>query len=214
MSERHHAIVVPGLGDDVSLMGLYVRSWPQKYGIETHIHNAHWQDKSESYEDKLARLLEEVDDVSREDDIVSLVGVSAGGSHSFNCFNHRKTLVNKAINVCGCLRLREEVRSLRTRSERYPAHMESVRMVLKEGRNLLGGNIRRVMSLTPIYDEIVPVSTAEIMGRNNIRMRSLLHVPSIFIAFNFYSRTMANFILRSNSKIWKQERERYLLEHL
>ena len=79
MKNRHYIIYVPGLGDNKWLIqGILVYAW-RFYGVKSVTRTMNWLDP-EPFEEKLTRLLVEIDEKLARGYAVSLVGASAGAT--------------------------------------------------------------------------------------------------------------------------------------
>lgn len=193
MAKRHHVIAVPGLGGENFGFRAIVNSW-QRYGFTPHIHNVNWKD-GEAFKPKLQRLVRLIDDLSSNNDFVSLVGTSAGGSAVLNAFYERRNKIQRVINVCGRLKKGENVfPSLNLAARKSIAFKESVLLCEKNEPSLTQNERAKILTIRPIFDEIVPSVTTSIKGANNSRIFSIEHTLSIILAMTIYSNLVIEFL--------------------
>ncbi len=171
MSKEHHLIMIPGLSDQgflqKRLMNLVPEYW-RKYGIIGHVVYPNWED-GESFAPKLKRMVKKVDELIEQDHDVSVMGLSAGGSAVLNIFCERKNVLRGAINATGRLRAGERVHpSLDFAAKSSLAFKESVLLFENKNEKILTKDDRkRIMTIRPLWDEIVPASTVAVQGADN-----------------------------------------------
>lgn len=190
----HNLIVVPGLSGDSFLFSGIVNSW-KKFGFIPHVHDVGWKDGENSFIPKLQRLIKHIDDLSKDGNLVSLVGTSAGGSAIINAFCERKDKVYKVINICGRLRAGEKVSpSLEVAAKSSKSFYESVKLCEERQKTLKSEDRKKILTIRPIYDEIVPTSTTTLEGAKNIKIFSVEHSLSIGAAMTTYFNSIIKFL--------------------
>lgn len=191
-------ILIPGLGDDASKLQLVTRHWPQKYNIETILYLMPWMGNSESFEQKLNRLIKKIDTLHENGYTISLLGTSAGGSCAINAYCKRREKIAKVINVCGRLRKGKNVfPSLDIAAKNSPSFKESVLLCEENLKSLNDQDRKKILTIRSYFDEIVPVSFIPIDGAHNIRIFSVEHILSISLAMTLYSKNIIDFILQN-----------------
>lgn len=198
MQKEHHLVMIPGLNDQgflqKRLMNLVPKYW-QKYGVVGHIISPNWED-GEEFKPKLERMLGKVDELIEEGHEVSVLGLSAGGSAALNVFCQRKNVLKGAVNGTGRLRVGENVRpSLDWAARNSPAFKESV--VLFESQNekiLTEDNRKRIMTVRPLWDEIVPISTSPLEGADNRVVPVVGHLLAGGYVCFVYGKEIVNFL--------------------
>lgn len=183
-------IVVPGLGDGVSLATFLA----SRLGYDFEIFSMGWRD-DEAFEPKIARLLAVIDKNLRRYDKVVGLGISAGGSAILNAFERRQDEMCAAINVCGRLHAGEGVSpSLESAARRSLAFKQSVLMFEKEKNRLSLEARRKVLTIRPLWDEMVPTSTVGLEGAVNAQIASVEHMASIVMAMTIYKHHITSFL--------------------
>ena len=99
----HHVIIIPGLGDRISLTAWATNHW-RDYGLEPHIYSMDWYNSELPLETKLNKLANFIDQLAEGNNRVSLVGCSAGASAVLNIFLERRNKINKVVSICGRLK--------------------------------------------------------------------------------------------------------------
>ncbi len=192
MPNKHYIIVVPGLKDRAGLMRFVTKGWKTK-NLDVLIHVAPWEDKT-SYEKKIAMLLVKIDALAKRGK-VTLVGVSAGGSLVMNAFAKRKEKVHRVINVSGRLRMGGFPSIAFALSARnHPAFVESVEKAEKVLPTLSQKNKEKIMTISPIFDGVVPLSAIPVDGAYNLKIPLISHALATGGSFVFFRKRINDFI--------------------
>lgn len=110
-------------------------------------------------------------------------------------FHKMNKNLNCAITICACLKNANAFK-LKYNFKNYPSHKICVRIFEENIEPKMGVDERqRILTLRPIFDEVVPVETTTVKGTVNKRILSIEHDLSINIAFLFYSNLIREFIL-------------------
>lgn len=176
-------IFVPGLGDSNSLLNWLVKRF-EKDEFVVFIHPAPWESKSESFKEKLKRLVSVIDELKGE---VYLFGISAGGSLVLNAYLQRKSQITGVVNLFGRLKS-SGVPSLNLAAKDYAAFKESVLTFEKLEPTLTSSDRKKILTMKALFDEIVPVSTMSLRDSTNLQIPTIEHNLSIFIGLLFYKR--------------------------
>lgn len=194
MSKKHHVIYIPGLDDSRKGYELLINKW-KLYKVIPHVYRIGWKDE-ESFEPKLNKLVKYIDALTKEGDRVSLVGASAGGSAALNAYVKRPNIY-RVVNLCGRLREGKNVRpTLEWASRKSIAFNESVKMFESWEPKMTTEQRSRVLTLTPLLDEIVPKTTVFLKGANNKTLFSIEHAISGFLGMTLFSPIIMRFLLR------------------
>ena len=192
----HKVIIVPGLGDETKKLEWVTRGW-KKHGWYPTVHSMAWRNNKESFQEKQARLLALIDQLSGQGSAITLVGTSAGGSAVMNAYMERKNVISRVVNVCGRLRVGTHtgIHSFEARTASSRTFTESVRQCELNLQKLSVENSSKIMTIRPLFgDEVVPANTVGVRGARNIVIPSGEHVLSIALAMTMYSRKIIDFI--------------------
>jgi hypothetical protein len=189
----HHVIYVPGLDDQRKGYEFLINKW-KIYGVIPHVHRVGWKNGEKSFTPKLQRLVAEVKNHIKEGHVVSLVGGSAGGSAVLNAFLEVPE-INAVVNICGRLRTGENVSpTLEQAASKSPSFKGSVELFEKKEPQMKEEQRRRVMTLTPLWDEVVPKETVWLKGAVNKTIPSVEHMMSGLLGMTLYSPIVIGFI--------------------
>lgn len=180
-------ILLPGLGEHLSITRFATRDWNKRYGVNVVIPHIGWYDQ-ESLKPKIQRLDTLIDDLHNAGPL-ALIGLSAGGSLAFNLFFTHQNQISQAINVCGRLRTGNPgrtMRSLEHASKRSLSFRESVLLFEQRENSLSKRDRERLMTIRPFFgDEVVPPETVALPGAHNTVVYSGEHVLSIGLSVLF-----------------------------
>lgn len=185
-TSQHHIIYIPGLGDTTypHMQRLMLRTW-RIYGVYGHFHLIGWNN-AESFDDKLAGILQEIDDLVKAGHIVSLLGASAGASMALHAFAKRKDKLAGVVLVCGELGSAVDIEP--SYYEENPAFEPSMRRLPAALETLTGDDRLRIMSIHPLYDETVPIKDTQLEGARMFTSVSFGHAVTIVftLTIDFY----------------------------
>jgi len=194
---KHVLIIIPGLGDQTSLLDLATRNWERKFVIKTIVHPMPWQGAEQDLGPKLERLIAIVDKSIENGYRVNLLGTSAGGSAAMNAYAMRKNKIHRVINVCGRLRKSEGVYpTLEQAAQNSRSFFDSVIRCEETLKNLTVEDYKKILTLRPLFDELVPSSTVSVPGGTNILLPSIEHILSISLAMTVFSRKIVGCVLK------------------
>ncbi len=194
MSKNHQVIVVPGLGGSSSLLRTFVRSW-KRFGIIPEVFEMNWRDEHTDFDTQLGRLIQRIDQLHRTGTRVSLVGTSAGGSAVLNAYCAQTEKTHRVINVCGRMIAGQKVfPSLQTASRTSTIFHTSVLTCERNVSKLPTKDRSRILTIQPIFDEIVPITTMTIPGSRLMKIWSLEHLLSIGVAMTVYKAQIIQFL--------------------
>lgn len=192
MLKSHHIIYIAGLNDHRKGYELFINSW-SLYGIIPHVYRVGWHD-GESFKPKLKRLVSFVNSLLDKGNTVSLVGASAGGSVALNALIEQPK-INAVVNLCGRLRAGKNVSpSLSVASKNSSSFRESVRLFESREPKMTKHLRQKVLTLTPIWDEVVPKPTVFLNGATNKTLPSIEHMLSGFLGMTIFSPMIMSFI--------------------
>ncbi len=196
MAIEHHVIIIPGLGNGVAKHEWAVRRW-KRYGIIPHVFDARWTVEEPDFNRKLERAIHLVDSLAKPNTHVSLVGNSAGSSFVLNIFGKRKKNIHRVIINCGRVRTGDwPWFTFDQATSSSPSFKKSVLMAEKTESTLSETDRVKILTLRPIFDEVVPPITVPIKGARNEVVSSVEHVLSIALNMTLLDRRIVDFILR------------------
>lgn len=187
MSSEHRVIIGPGMDGKVGNLRFLTRNWRERYNLIPEITQIVWKDGL-GLEPKLRKVTDLIDNFVKNGDTVSLVGCSASGSLMLNAFVDRKDVVHKVINLDGFLRpgTAKGFRSFEERGSKSLAFRESVLRFEKLESKLTSEDRKRILTVRPLFDELVPPETVVIEGALNKQIPMVEHVLSIATALVLY----------------------------
>lgn len=180
----NQVLIIAGLGDGTEAIEKLTKSWPEKYDVQPTVYAYGWGDPVDTYEEKQTKILNTAEHLAGLGALYA-IGISAGGHKAVELYDERPDLFKGAINICGPMRIKNYTRRLKEN----PLFQHSLELFMK--RNLSSKNI---MTMRPLYDSVVSVSTVPVEGAHNIRMNTIGHVPSIFWALKCRGQTIESFI--------------------
>lgn len=198
MDFEHHVIIIPGLGNGVTKHEWAVRHW-RKYGIVPHVFDASWKIEEPGFTNKFNRAIKLVDSLTKPNVKISIVGNSAGSSFALNIFGKRKKNINSIIINCGRVRTGDwPWFTFDQATTTSPSFKKSVLMAEKIEQTLSKHDREKILTLRPLFDEVVPPSTVLIKGAKNEIVFSLEHALSIAFNMTLLDRRIIDFILKSH----------------
>lgn len=187
-------IVVPGLGDGRKFFRFMIKNLWRMFPNE--IHAFGWRDKGAKLIDKQHSLLQRIDALAKDGHKVYLVGISAGGSAVLNAFMARRLEVSGVVNVCG--RLREGIGvhpTLEKAASTSEIFAQSVKNCERDLSSLTNDDLKKILTIHPIYDEIVPINTTTIDGATNITVPIFFHGVGIRYSIVFLRGRIISFLI-------------------
>lgn len=187
-------IVVPGLDDGrYNFMPLLAKLWNRE-DVVIRVCRVGWRDHG-TYEHKLQKLLNLIDELTGQGFQVALIGISAGGSLTINAFVERPDDVVGVISVCGRLRPGQNVKpTLEEAGTTSRAFIRSVEVCGKMQHRLTRQQRRRVLTMRPWRDQVVPMSTMLLQHSPYRRVFGFSHVQSIVTCMVFYRKPILRFL--------------------
>ena len=198
----HHLLYLPGLNDQLSLHKKLASLLPllwRPHGVTIHVVPMFWEN-GEHFLIKQTRILTMVDSLLKDKQLVSIMGQSAGGSAAGTIFFARKNRIQRYINITGRLRSGIQVSpSLADVARNSVAFSESVIQFEKVEPKFTTSDRKRMMTIRPFWDEVVPAATVAILGATNIVAPFPEHVVGGICIDIYYVSRIANF-LHSSAK--------------
>ena len=192
-------IFIPGLGDRKNLLSSILKWFWGGKEFEAEIFLFGWNAPESALREKQKRLLERIEELTRQGYQISLVGISAGGSAAINAFLERPEIVRQSINVCGRLYVGEgTIPSLKKASRRHPVFAASVKDCEGRLQDASHEVLARILTIRPVlYDGAVPLSTMIVEGAVNAKILCMLHLFSIPAILIFQRKKITKFIASS-----------------
>ena len=191
---EHHVIIVNGLGEttgrfEAQVMGLKLitKNWSEKYQLTPEIIPVEWED-DQNLEQKLKQITDLIDELVKTGNMVSLIGCSAGGSLVLNAFAERKNVIEKVINLDGFVRpgspkVVEYFEKVGAKSKSF---RESVLRFEALEPQLSKNDRKKILTVRPLVDELVPPETVIIKGATNKKISAVEHVLGIATSLIVY----------------------------
>ena len=187
MSKEHRVIIGPGLDGRIGGLRWLTRNWQEKYDLRPEVIPIIWKDGNH-FAPKLREITDLIDKFSEKGDLVSLVGCSASGSAMLNAFVERKEAIHKVVNNDGFARPgnAKSFRSFSQRSEASQAFRESVLRFAELESTLTAEDRKKILTVRPLWDELVPPETVVIEGALNTTVPMVEHILGIATALVRY----------------------------
>jgi len=195
MPSNNHVIIIPGLGNNVDLHVFASNGW-KKFGIIPHIFDAKWKTEESGFSKKFERALRLVDSLANKNFKISIIGNSAGSSFALNIFGKRRKQISRLIINCGRVRDGDwPWFTFDQATTSSPSFKESVLMSQKLEKNFTISDRKKILTLRPLFDEVVPPFTVPIKGAKNKVTFSLEHSLSIALNMTLFKKQIIDFIL-------------------
>ena len=195
MPSDNHVIIIPGLGNNVDLHILASNRWI-RFGIIPHVFDAKWKTEEKGFSEKFERALRLVDSLANKNSKISIVGNSAGSSFALNLFGKRRRQISRVIINCGRVRDGDwPWFTFDQATASSPSFKESVLMSQKLEKTLTISDRKKILTLRPLFDQVVPPSTVPIKGAVNKITYSLEHSLSIALNMTLFKKQIIDFIL-------------------
>lgn len=194
---KHSVILIPGLGNNEKLLELATKFWV-KYGLNQVVYPIEWNNNDVTFSNKLEKLLKLIDTLIEQDNKISIVGISAGGSAAINAVCERKDKINKVVSVCGRLKVGNLTgfRSFKAKTATSAAFAQSVILCEENIKHLTENDKKKIMTIRAGFgDELVPANTTFVEGAYNTVIPTGEHVFSIAMALTMFSKELIEFIV-------------------
>jgi len=196
MNLNNHVIIIPGLGNGVAKHEWASNSW-KRFGIIPHVFDTKWKSEENGFQPKLDRALKLVDSLTNKNSRISIVGNSAGSSFALNIFSERKKQISRVVINCGRVRDGDwPWFTFDQATESSPSFKKSVIRAQKIEKTFTNIDRKKILTLRPLFDEVVPPFTVPIQGAQNKITPSIEHVISISLNMTLFRRRIIDFILK------------------
>lgn len=182
MKRPKNLIIIPGVGDDHFLYHIGAR-WFGLFGFTCYVHTFGWNSADPaSYAERLRKL---VDFAQSLEGSIYMLGVSAGGPTSVNCYAALPEKVAKVATLCSPLAAfkRPVNPLLEVAISDTTQNLTSMSQETKQ----------KILSLHAVYDQVVPVNLSRIDGVQQKTLFSFWHVPSIVLGLTIFSLPIMHF---------------------
>ncbi|MGB4762551.1 MAG: hypothetical protein WBP12_04330 [Candidatus Saccharimonas sp.] len=185
MSRRKtYIIYLSGLGDRYdSIRGACLWGW-RIYGATVTLVPSRWA-SSETFDVKVKRVMQVVQEAHDNGYRVVLIGESAGGSLALNIYAQVPTLISRVVTLCGKNAQADTVSPRLYR--RNPAFRVSMQRVGRAVEQLTRDQRQRVSVVYPLVDAYVPRADTLIPDCHRVRLYSVGHLTSILFGLTFAS---------------------------
>ena len=182
--QSHVVIYITGLNDrTVKFQKFAVSTW-WVFGVQPILFQTNWAN-SESFSQKLDRLLNLIDEKNEYGQVVSLVAASAGASLAVAAYARRTETINGAAFICGKLRNPQTVGA--SYYLQNPAFREAMSTLNDNLASLTSVERARIMSISPLLDKTVVVKDTFVTGAKNVKSPTLFHVLTIALGITLFS---------------------------
>lgn len=199
--KQHILIIIPPLGTNSHKIGEKItKNWNKEFGIKPINWQYFWLSDEENYERKLKQLTDSIDELSNDDTIVSLLGLSGGGSVALNAFCQRKEKISKVVNIGGRLKS-GNIRFPESKStnDNNALFKESVILCEKNISRLHTDDKIKILTIRPLWDEFAPAGFAMIDGVKNIQIVAFGHILGIIASMTIYKKIVIDFLNQNRS---------------
>lgn len=178
-----NTIIIPGYGDTDRYIKHATKNWHARHGLDIQIHRFGWYGEADSYDEKWAAFEQRLLRVGE----TAIVGISAGASVALRALSEHPELVKKVITVCGPVDANKM--NPDTLHNKYPLlerSLEHVQLSEVPGE--------RVMTLRPLYDEVVNTQAMRLDNAVDKRIAVPFHATAIGWTVFTHGKQMADFI--------------------
>ncbi len=158
-------IIGAGVDDNIDYISGETKLWSETYGINITPYKFGFSNKqSTDFAQCYNELLEVVDATNA----IAIIGISGFGSVAINVLHDRINQIEKVVNICGRLR-RGGISAvpLRWSEKKYPLFFESLNRCESIQSRV---DPKKVMTMRPRFDEVVPPNTVTLKGATNIKL--------------------------------------------
>lgn len=187
-------IYVPGIGDRRQgfnrLQGVFLLTW-RLYGFSARLFIMDWK-SPRAFSQRFDELLELIDRLHAEGREVSLVGASAGAATVLLALRDRPSALTGVVTICGQIGGTAALHG--PAAQQNPRFRESFAALRETISTMPPALRRRVLTLRPRYDRIVPVHEAMLDGATNHQMPISGHMIGIGVGLLGEGYRIARFL--------------------
>lgn len=191
---QHIVLYIPGIGDRRQslnwLQMAFLCTW-RFYGISAQLFVVDWK-SAQPFTERFDELLQLIDRLHAEGKTVSLVGASAAAATVLLALMARPDRAGKVVTLCGQIggtaALHGQV------AQQHPRFRESFAALREALPTMSPALRRRVLTLRPQRDRIVPLREALLDGAANHQMPIVGHMAGIGFGLLFEGYRIARFL--------------------
>lgn len=176
-------VIVPGYGDRADYLKKLSDRWLKRFGSELVIVPFGWSGEVASFDAKDLNFMDRIKSMGE----VGIIGISAGASAALRAQQLLGDQVRKVVTVCGPVHA--SLMNKDTLHDKYSLLEQSLAKL--QPKKIPAED---VLTLRPLYDELVPVQAMKLEGATDIRMKMIGHGPSILWAMYRHAQDMNNFL--------------------
>ena len=180
---KHTILYIPGLGDGYDSFRRNALKFWAVFGVRAILVPMRWDDQ-ESYDSKYQRVIDAVENASANNDKVTIIGESAGGSMAINAYA-ASPMVDKLITIAGVNTSSTPVAPYRLR--RSPAFAVSRQNVAKSLATISSSRMANVHTVSALADSVVRSHYSQIAGAVNHRVIAIGHFYTITLCLTLFS---------------------------
>jgi hypothetical protein len=151
----------------------------------------HWVTQPNNFSPKNTDLTKLIDQYGKKG-IVSLLGISAGGSAAINAFCKRTNKVNRVVILSS--RCKENIKKGSVHASKYPAFRQSLVLLNESLKKLSSKEKHKILTVRGFYDELVPIQFSTIPGASNKQLPMIFHALIIFYSLTIFSKKIVLFL--------------------
>lgn len=194
MAENVHVVVIPGLGNEIQKHIWASDRW-RKFGIIPHVLDAKWKTEEKGFRKKLDDALKLVDSLIASGKKISILGNSAGSSLAINMLGERRGKIHRVVINCGRVRTGDwPWFTFNQATASSPSFKESVLRSERVISELSVAEKKKILTLRPLFDEIVPPFTVPIEDATNEVIPSVEHILTIALNMTLFSGRIIKFL--------------------
>jgi pimeloyl-ACP methyl ester carboxylesterase len=195
MRQKHHIVYIPGLADtgvNRISQGFALQVWQAIYGVSTQTIRVGWANAHDSFEAKLQRVVNAIDQAQSKGKVVSIVASSAGGSLAINAFAARPQAVQSVVTIAGAHG--PVTHASKHTLARNPALGPSLVQQVQAIASLSAAARGAILVIKPAQDNVVQLRDMDIPGVHYSQLSTKGHAKAIAAALTKYSPRIIAFI--------------------
>lgn len=179
-------IIIPGYGDRTDYLKPTLARWEKKFNCRPEVVIFGWDGEAGDYERRWSQFCEAIKPMGK----IAIIGISAGASVGLRALQEFPNRVSKLITVCG------PINSAHMSRQKLQSTYPLLERAL-DALDLPNAPADQVMTLRPLFDEVVSVDAMQLPGATDKRIAMIGHAPSIAWGMFHYARDMHDFFYTS-----------------